>query len=101
MRHANIILKLHGKGELIKWGTTLIGELIKCKSKGQKCPTRIMRNNKIFSTKYDISNQFNEHFVNVRPKLAESIDSTNVNPTDYIHNSSLSSLFMSPFTENH
>jgi hypothetical protein len=78
----------------------LIGELIKRKSKGQQCPTRIMRNDKIFTTKYDISNQFNEHFVNVGPKLAESIDSTNVNPTDYIHNSSLSSFFMSPFTES-
>ncbi len=76
------------------------GELIKRKSKGHQRPTRIMRNYKIFITKYDISNQFNEHSVNIGPNLVESIDSNNVNPTDYIHNSPLSSFFMSPFTES-
>ena len=39
-------------------------------------------------------------FVNVGSKLIESIDSTNINPTDYIQNSPLSSFFMSPFTES-
>ena len=78
----------------------LIGELIKRKTKGQQYPTRIIRNNKSFTTKHDISDQLNEHFVNVDLKLAESIESTNINPTDYIQNSPSSSFFLSPFTES-
>ena len=77
----------------------LIGELIKWKTKGQQHPTRIIRNNKSFTTKHDISDQLNEHFVNVGLKHAESIESTNINPTDYIQNSP-SSFFISPFTES-
>ena len=75
----------------------LIGELIKRKTKIRQYPTRIIRNNKSFIY---ISDQLNEHFVNVGLKLAESIKSTNINPTDYIQNSPSSSFSISPFTES-
>ena len=48
----------------------LIGTLINRKNKGHTCPTRIVRNEKTYINQFDIAEQFNQHFVNVGPKLA-------------------------------
>ena len=79
----------------------LIGTLIKRKSKGHIHPTRIKRNNKMFTNPSDIAEQFNQHFINVGPNLANLIPSTNDDPTKYITNSPTSSFFMSPVTEEY
>ena len=71
------------------------------KSKGQSSPSRIVRNNKVFTTQSDIAEQFNQHFVNLGPNLACQITSTNDDPTKYINNSPISSSYMSPVTEEY
>ena len=79
----------------------LIGSLIKRKRRGEIHPDRLLRNGKMFTTPYDVANQFNTHFINVGPSLANSIpDYTNSDPTVYIHNSPLSSFVMSTVTES-
>ena len=64
-------------------------------------PDRLVRNGKVFTTRYDIANQFNSHFINVGPSLANLIpDYNNSDPTVYIHNSPMSSFVMSTVTES-
>ena len=64
----------------IKATWKLIGTLVKRKSKGLMLPTRLIRNNKIYTSKSDIANQFNEHFVQIGQNLASTITDYNVNP---------------------
>ena len=52
-----------------------------------------------FSSEYDMANQFNQHFINAGPNLANTITNTNENPTSYISNSPVSSFVMSSITE--
>ena len=79
----------------------LIGTLIKRKRKGQSCPSRIIRNNKIYTKQLDIAEQFNHHFVSVGPSLASLIESTNDDPTKYIQNTPTSSFYLSPVSEEY
>ena len=76
----------------------LIGTLIKRKTKGQTCPSRIVRNNKTYTSKSDIAEQFNQHFINVGPSLARIIEPNNDNPTQFIKPLT-SSFVMSNVTE--
>ncbi len=48
-----------------------------------------MINNKLYTKPNDVAEQFNHHFINVGPKLANMIDSTNhdSDPLKYISNS--------------
>ena len=55
----------------------------------------------MFTNPSDIAEQFNQHFINVGPNLANLIPSTNDDPTKYITNSPTSSFFMSPVTEEY
>ena len=59
----------------------------------------LINNGSEFSSEYDIANQFNQHFINVGPNLANTITNTNENPTSYISNSPVSSFVMSPITQ--
>ena len=71
------------------------------KRKGEIHPDRLVRNGKVFTTRYYIANQFNSHFINVGPSLANLIpDYNNSDPTVYIHNSPMSSFVMSTVTES-
>ena len=72
---------------------------IKTKTKRQTTPLRIVRNNKIYTNKEDIADQFNKHFINVGPNLANKIDKSNENPTQYISSSSINSFVMENVTE--
>ncbi len=55
----------------------------------------------VFTTPYDIANQFNYHFINVGLSLANLIpDYINSDPTVYIHNSPMSSFVVSTVTES-
>ena len=76
----------------------LIGTLIKWKTKGQTSPSRIIMNNKTFTNKLDIAEQFNKYFISIGPSLASTIDRHDEEPT-YINNinkSPVSSFIMSP-----
>ena len=69
--------------------------LLKKKQKGRQPPSRLINNGKIISSEHDIASEFNQHFVNVGPKLANSI-AGNETPTRYISISPVSSFVMSP-----
>ena len=77
-----------------KW--KLIGTLIKRKTKGQTSTSSIATNNKTFTNKLDIAEQFNQYFISVGPCLASSTAHYNEEPTKYISKSPVSSFFMSP-----
>ncbi len=50
----------------------------------------------------DIAEQFNDHFINVGPNLANLIDSTGDNdPLKYIKCSPVNSFYLSPVDENY
>ena len=74
----------------------LIGTLIKWKTKGQTSPSRIIMNNKTFTNKLDIAEQFNKYFISVGPSLASTIDHHDEEPTIYINKSPVSSFITSP-----
>ena len=76
----------------------IIGTLIKRKSKRHLKQTRIIRNDVTYTNEYDIANQFNQHFVNVGPNLANKLPTSNLNAVSYIQNSPISSFSMSPLT---
>ena len=80
----------------ITWN--LIGTLIQRKQKGRQAPSRLSNNGQIISSEHDIANEFNQHFVNAGPKLANSIAPENENPISYISISPVSSFVMSPVT---
>lgn len=79
----------------------LIGTLIKRKSKSQSFPSRIIRNNKVYTNHSDIAEQFNQHFINIGPNLANLITHTNDDPTKYINNSPVSSFYLTPISEEY
>ena len=66
----------------------LIGTLIKRKTKGQMSPSRIIMNNKTFTNKLDIAEQFNKYFISIGPSLVSTIDHYDEEP--------ISSFIMSP-----
>ena len=74
----------------------LIGTLIKRKTKGQTSPSRIITQNKTFTNKLDIAEQFNKYFISVGPSLASTIDHYDEEPSTYINKSPVSSFIMSP-----
>jgi hypothetical protein len=57
----------------------IIGILIKHKSKRHLKQTHIIRNDVTYTNEYDIANQFNQHFVNVGPNLANKLPMSNLN----------------------
>ena len=85
---------LHRNNLKVTW--KLIGTLIKRKTKGQMSPSRIILNNKTFTNKLDIAEQFNKYFISVGPSLASAIDDYDEVPTKYINKSPVSSFIMSP-----
>ena len=60
-----------------------------------------MRNDKMYTNQSDIAEQFNQHFLNVGPNLANLVPNTNDDPTKYITNSPISSFYMSPVSEEY
>ena len=56
-------------------------------------------NGNVFINPEDISNQFNDFFVNVGPKLASNIQSTGKSYFEYLKNPINSSMYMKPIVE--
>ena len=74
---------LHRNYLKVTW--KLISTLIKRKTKRQMSPSRIIMNNKTFTNKSDIAEQFNKYFISVCPSLASTIDYYDEEPTKYIN----------------
>ena len=53
-------------------------------------------NNKTFTNKLDIAEQFNMYFISVGPSLASTIDDYDEEPTKYLNKSPVSSFIMYP-----
>ena len=45
---------------------------------------RIVRNNKIYTDKTDICEQFNQHFITIGPQLASTLPQNSENPMQFI-----------------
>lgn len=58
-----------------------------------------MHNNRVYTDKTDIADQFNKHFVNVGPNLAQKIGHCERNPTQYIKSTPENSFVLSCVTE--
>ena len=69
---------------------------------GRKQPSQCKfkdESNNIITNSHDISDKFNDFFVNVGPKLASSIQNTGKNYFDYLHDMKSNSMFMKPIVE--
>ena len=61
----------------------VIGTLIKRKLTGCITPSKIVRNNKIYTDKTDIGEQFNQYFINIGPQPASTIPQNNKSPMQF------------------
>ena len=79
----------------------IISMLIKRKATGCITLLRIVRNNKIYTDKTDICEQFNQHFITIGPQLASTLPQNSENPMQFIKKTPSSSFVMSSTTEAH
>ena len=73
--------------------------LVKRNSKGQTPISKIKRNNRAYTNKAEIADQFNKHFVNVGQNLAKRIENCDGSPTQFIRSTPVASFVMSCVTE--
>ena len=78
----------------------LIGSLIRRKTKSQTFPTRLSYNNKMYTNKLDIVNQFNDYFINIGQNLTTSNNDLTNDPTQYFPNNTLSSFVFSEISRS-
>ena len=80
----------------------VIGSVIKRKTKGQSLPTKLVYENKTYTSESDIADQFNAYFTSVGPILASKIksNSSTKDPTDYINTSPRHSFTLSRVSES-
>ncbi|CAH3164207.1 unnamed protein product, partial [Porites lobata] len=83
----------------LKASWKLIGMLVKRNSKGQNPISKIKRNNRAYTNKAEIADQFNKHFVNVGQNLAKRIENCDGSPTQFIRSTPVASFVMSCVTE--
>ena len=83
----------------LKASWKLIGMLVKRHSKGQTPFSKIKRNNRAYTNKVEIADQFNKHFVNVGQNLAKRIENCDGSPTQFIRSTPVASFVMSCVTE--
>ena len=68
-------------------------------SKRQTPISKIKRNNRAYTNKAEIADQFNKHFVNVGQTLAKRIENCDGSPTQFIRSTPVASFVMSCVTE--
>ena len=61
--------------------------------------SKIKRNNRAYTNKADIADQFNKHFVNVGQNLAKRIENCDGSPTQFLRSTPVASFVMSCVTE--
>ena len=79
----------------LKASWKLIGMLVKRNSKGQTPISKIKRNNRAYTNKAEIADQFNKHFVNVSQNLAKRIENCDGSPTQFIRSTPVASFVVS------
>ena len=73
--------------------------LVKHNSKGQTPISKIKPNNRAYTNKAEIADQFNKHVVNVGQNLAKRIENCDGSPTQFIRSTPVASFVMSCVTE--
>lgn len=58
-----------------------------------------MQNHRVYSSKPELADQFNKHFVNVGPNLAKIIENCEGSPTQFIRSTPAASFVKSCVTE--
>ena len=96
-KHYSNLLEEH-KNDLKKSWTILKSVLNR--NKFGTVNTRFKHNNKIIDNKKDISNIFNNVFVNTGKDLAKKIPSHDTSPTRFLKNRVLETIFLEPVIEN-
>ena len=76
---------------------TIIKEVI-YKSKNSTLPSKFIINNKITTDGKEISDRFNDFYLNIGKNLAKKIPDTDKDPTSYIKQSNMSSFFLKEVT---
>ena len=82
----------------LKRSWTILKQVIN-KRVNTKQPLGFKDNGSVISDKIQISNKFNEFFVNVGPTLASKIPSSAKTPDSYLRNEVVESLFLSPVND--
>ena len=73
----------------------ILNYLISKKKKVNNYPETLKHNDKTFKSKHEISNGFNDFFVNVGPDLAKKINvPDNIDITEYLEERQLNSIFL-------
>ena len=86
------------KGNL-RYSWKLIKEVINKNKVKMELSDHFKVNETMTSDPVEISNKFNEYFINVGPKLAERIQNNNVNFTTFLGERSVNSIFLDAVTE--
>ena len=86
------------KGNL-RYSWKLIKEVINKNKVKMELSDHFKVNETMTSDPVEISNKFNEYFINVGPKLAERIQNNNVNFTTFLGQRSVNSIFLDAVTE--
>ena len=88
--HYDTLFKANTKNLRKTW--TIIKEVIN-ESKNSTLPSKFIINNKITTDGKETSERFNDFYVNKGKNLAKKIPDTDKNPTSYIKQSNMSSIF--------
>ena len=85
----------------IKGTWNILNSIIGKKKSSNAYPEIFKHKNKIFKTDIEISNGFNDFFVNVGPDLANNIVAPdNVNIDKFLNKRNVNSMFLTPITED-
>ena len=86
------------KGNL-KYSWKLIKEILNKNKFKMELPDNFKEDDILISDPVEISNKFNEYFINIGPKLADKINDNNVNITNFLGERSMDSIFLDGVTE--
>ena len=78
----------------------LINEVINRNKLKSELPDHFKENETVITDPAEISNKFNEYFINVGPNLASKIPVSDMNFSNYLGERSIKSIFFDPVTEN-
>ena len=78
----------------------LINEVINRNKLKPELPDHFKENETLITDPTEISNKFNEYFINVGPNLATKIPVSDINFSNYLGERCLKSIFLDPVTEN-
>ena len=86
------------KGNL-RYSWKLINEVINKGTFKTELPDHFNENDRLITNRSEISNKFNEYFINIGPKLADKIQGNKINFITFLGERSVNSIFLDAVTE--